>query len=186
VYNRPGTPPPPTTTSASSVGAVARPLRRTRCQSLPSDLDFGAVPDDDEEDDDVSSVLGDDDEAMDDDDEDDGDADDDDGTDDDGAEKEGLWQERRLSKKEMRERKAMAVRAKLTWEEKYEDDPLRSDTPAKVRRLLLLNSLAAARGLCSFDAQCECSTCRTLWWRRTGTSAHTWPWATSPTPLCAR
>ena len=142
VYNRPGTP-PPAPTSASSVGAVARPLRRTRCQSLPSDLDFGAVPDDDEEDDDVSSVLGDDDEAMDDDDEDDGDADDDDGADDDGAEKEGLWQERRLSKKEMRERKAMAVRAKLTWEEKYEDDPLRSDTPAKVRGLLLLDSLAA-------------------------------------------
>jgi hypothetical protein len=137
VYNCPGTSPPPPPTSASTVGAVARPLRRTRCHTLPSDLDFGAAPDDDEEDDDVSSVLGDDDEAMDDDDEDDGDADDDDGADDDGAEKEGLWQERRLSKKEMRERKAMAVRAKLTWEEKYEDDPLRSDTPAKVRRLIL-------------------------------------------------
>ena len=52
--------------------------------------------------------------------------------DDSDDDKEGLWQERRLSKKDDRERKAMILRSKLSWEQRYEDDPLKSDKLAKV------------------------------------------------------
>ena len=57
-----------------------------------------------------------------------GEVDEDDSDDD----KEGLWQERRLSKKDDRERKAMILRSKLSWEQRYEDDPLKSDKLAKI------------------------------------------------------
>lgn len=164
-----------TTTTATVV--ARRPLR-----SLPSDMDFVAAPDDD---DDIASALGDDDESLDEEDDEDGDADDDDGSDDDGAvdgaDKEGLWQERRLSKKEERERKAMAIRAKLTWEEKYEDDPLRSDTPAKVR--LPPPGWPVLCHLCwVLDILFACPRRRTSPRWRIGTSARTWPWQTCPTP----
>ena len=52
--------------------------------------------------------------------------------DDSDDDKEGLWQERRLSKKDDRERKAMILRSKLSWEQRYEDDPLKSDKLAKI------------------------------------------------------
>ena len=41
------------------------------------------------------------------------------------------WQERRQTMNAERDRKAAAVRAKLSWEEKFEDDPLRADNPTK-------------------------------------------------------
>jgi hypothetical protein len=41
------------------------------------------------------------------------------------------WQDRRQYMNAERDRKAAAVRAKLSWEEKFEDDPLRADTPTK-------------------------------------------------------
>lgn len=101
----------------------------------PSDLDFGdedSEPEmmlDDEEPEETSFADEDDEDETVDDDE--IDVDDEDDTSEGGAEKEGLWQERRLTKKEGLERKTLALRSKLTWEEKYEDDPLRSDTPAR-------------------------------------------------------
>ena len=41
------------------------------------------------------------------------------------------WQERRLTMNAERDRKSAAARAKLSWEEKYEDDPLRADSPTR-------------------------------------------------------
>ena len=41
------------------------------------------------------------------------------------------WQERRQTMNAERDKKAAAIRAKLSWEEKFEDDPLRADNPTK-------------------------------------------------------
>ena len=65
---------------------------------------------------------------------DDADDDDDENDDEDAAEADGTtnsWQERRQTMNAERDRKAAAVRAKLSWEEKFEDDPLRADNPTR-------------------------------------------------------
>jgi len=66
---------------------------------------------------------------------DDDDDDDEDGEDPDQLDADGQptnsWQERRQIMNAERDRKSAAIRAKLSWEEKFEDDPLRADTPTK-------------------------------------------------------
>lgn len=108
-------------------------FRRSQQVQLQSDSDdYNSGEDDskifrDDLDDDILEDEGAEDEDVD---------DDEDETDEDetGVDSEGIpftWQERRQSMNAERDRKAAAIRAKLSWEEKFEDDPLRADSPTK-------------------------------------------------------
>jgi hypothetical protein len=108
-------------------------LPRSQLTQIYSDADeYGSSDESDSKifRDDLDDEILEDDNAEDEENDDDEEGDDeDDNTDTDGLS--NSWQERRLTMNAERDRKAAAVRAKLSWEEKFEDDPLRADNPTK-------------------------------------------------------